>query len=56
MLGDGGLRDAELLLHGLTHVSGGPLTTREQLEDAASYRVPQDVKRVHASMLASLLI
>ena len=56
VLGHGRLRDAELLVDHAAQLSGGGLPVGEQLEDAASHGVSEDVERVHASIVASILI
>ena len=56
VLGHRRLRDAELLLDHAAQLSGGGLSVGEQLEDAASHGVPEDVERVHGPIVAWLLI
>jgi hypothetical protein len=47
VLGDGGLRDAELRADHVDDVSRRPLPVDEQLEDPPADRVTEDVERVH---------
>jgi hypothetical protein len=56
VLGHGRLRDAELLVDDAAQLSGGGLSVGEQLEDATSHGVSEDVERVHALIVAWLLI
>ena len=48
VLGDGGLRDAELLMHDATEVARRGLALGEQLEEPSADRISEDVERVHA--------
>src|SRR5688572_20567397 len=47
VLGDRRLGDPELAVHDLDDRARSPLAAREQLEDAAAHRIPEDVQRVH---------
>ena len=49
MLGYPRLGDAELLLDDRTDLAGRPFAVREELEDAASYGITEDVEGVHDS-------
>jgi uncharacterized protein len=51
VLRDGGLGNAELVLHHGGHLAGGPLTVGEQLEDPPPNRVAENVEGVHPTIL-----
>ena len=56
VLRHGGLRDAELALDDVADLARALLAVGEQLEDAPADRIPEDVERVHALIIARILI
>jgi hypothetical protein len=56
VLGHGRLRYAELLVDHAAQLSGGGLSVGEQLEDAASHGISEDVEGVHIRIIAWWLI
>jgi hypothetical protein len=55
VLGNGRLRDSELILDDFGEASGGALTADEQFQNPAAHRIPENVKCMHGGLSGSQL-